>query len=66
MVVPNSESTHRDREDLSEFFEPVFDPGFAIDRTVAQQKRLANAAGNAVIPAGDREIDERARAIAMG
>ena len=58
MVVQSRESTDGDGEDLRQFFEPVFDPGFPIERSLTEQKRLANAPRDAVIPASDREIDE--------
>ena len=58
MIVQNGESPDGDGEDLCELFEPIFNPRFAIKRSFAQQKRLANAPGNAVIPASDGEIDE--------
>ena len=53
MILQNGESPNSDGEDLSELFEPIFDPHFAVKRSFAQQKRLANAPGNAVVPASD-------------
>ena len=58
MVVHHSEAAHGDGEDLSKFFEPMFDPGFAVEGPLSQQEGLPHGASDAVVPAGYGGIDE--------
>ncbi len=58
MVIKHREAAHGDREDFRELYKPVFDPDAAVKISLAEQTSTANAAGDAVIPASDRQIDK--------
>jgi hypothetical protein len=52
------ETTDSNGEDLSELFEPAFDPLPTVGETFTKEEGAAHTAVDAVIPPGDREIDE--------
>jgi hypothetical protein len=58
VVVHDGETTDSNGEDLTELFEPVFDPYPTVGETFAKEEDAAHTAVDAVIPTGDREIDE--------
>jgi hypothetical protein len=53
VVVENRESADSNREDFRELFVPFFDPIPAVRRPVREEKRTADAAIDAVVPASD-------------
>src|SRR5262249_16606540 len=54
----DGEPGNREEEDFRKFPEPVLDADLAVVLTFAQQERAAHAAGHAVLPARDGEIDQ--------
>ena len=65
MIIHYRETTHGHCEDIREFLEPVFQPFLAFVVSFTQQERAADATRHAVIPAGQGQIDQFARAIAI-
>jgi hypothetical protein len=58
MIVHHRETTDTYREEFRKFLEPVLDPLHAIVISFPHQERAAHAACDAVVPAGQRDIDE--------
>jgi hypothetical protein len=58
VVVQDDESTDSHREDLGQLIEAVFDPRPPITRSFVEEKRAADTAIDAVIPACHGNIDE--------
>jgi hypothetical protein len=58
VVVQDGESTDSHREDLGQLIEAFFDPRPPIARPLVEEKRAADTAIDAVIPACDGNIDE--------
>jgi len=58
MIIQHGIPTHAHGEDLGEFLQTFFDPGFAIMGTFAQQESAAHTASHAVIPASETRIDK--------
>jgi hypothetical protein len=65
VVVHDGETTDSNGEDLTKLFEPAFDPLPTVGETFTKEEGAAHTAVDAVIPTGDREIDEPRRAVAM-
>jgi len=59
MIIHNREPADCDREDARKFPQPIVDPELAVAGafTVTEQESAADAADDAVVPAGDGGID---------
>jgi len=58
VVVEDCEAADGNGEVLGEEFEPGFDPGLAVRHALAAEEGAADAAGNAVVVAGDRDVHQ--------
>jgi hypothetical protein len=58
IAVHHRETTDTYREEFHKFLEPVLDPLHAIVISFPQQERATNAACDAVVPAGQLDINE--------
>jgi hypothetical protein len=58
MIAHHRETTDGHRKDFCERLEPFLKPLFAIVISFPQQQRAAHAACDAVVPAGQRDINE--------
>jgi hypothetical protein len=58
VIVPQGKTRPLDGRGFQQFFEPVFNPLFAVPASFAAKERAANASRNAVIPRRDRCVDE--------
>ena len=51
MIVHHREPADGDREDIGKFLQSTFDPFFAVEWSIVEQERAADAPGDAVVPA---------------
>jgi hypothetical protein len=58
MIIHHRETTDGHRKDLRKLFEPVLKPLLAVVISLTEQERAAHAARDAVVPAGQRNINE--------
>src|SRR5262249_18976113 len=58
MVIHNRVAADRYREDFRKFLQAPIDPFLAVEASLSEQEGAADAARNAVIPTGQRNIDE--------
>jgi hypothetical protein len=58
LVIQHRKTADGNGEDVRKFLKPAFDPRLAVLVFVPEQKRPAEAAGDAVIPASDGGVDE--------
>ena len=66
VVIQHREAADRHREDFGKFSQAPIDPFFAVEVSFAQQEGAADAARQAVIPAGYRHIDQMSASYCHG